>query len=102
MTHDFSETFDKEKFDGITVGKCEFHNLVTRLCKLQCHNFFDLLPYCQLFYTDGKATDQPRVNGSPNSAFIREKKLKPTLNPVEFVDALFPVYTISPHAETTC
>ena len=31
----FSETFEWDKFDGKTVSKGEFHNIVTRLCKLQ-------------------------------------------------------------------
>ena len=41
---------------------------------------------------DGKASDQPSVDGSPNPEFIRENNLKVILHPVEFVDALFPVY----------
>ena len=90
--HDFSDTFEREKFDGETVGKSTFNNLVTPLCRLQSHHFFDFLLYFHLFYIDGKTMDQPRVNGSPNPALIREHNLKPTLRPVKFVDALFPVY----------
>ena len=60
---------------------------------LICANFslnvFDFFLYFRLFYTYGKATDQPHVNGSPNPEFIHKKNLKPTLHPVEFVDAIF-------------
>ena len=45
-----------------------------------------------LFYTYGKAKDQPRVYISPNTVFIQENNLKPVLHSAEFVDALFPVY----------
>ena len=38
------------------------------------------------------ATDQPRVYGSPNPEFIREKSLKAIYHLVRFLDALFPVY----------
>ena len=59
---------------------------------LICANFslnvFDFF-YFRLFYTYGKATDQPRVSGSPNPEFIQKKILKLTLHPVEFVDAIF-------------
>ena len=34
VKHDFSETFEREKLDGKTVGKGELHNIVTCLCKL--------------------------------------------------------------------
>ena len=56
---------------GKTVGKGEFHNIVTRFCKLQSHNFFDSLLYFDLFYTYGTATDQPHANDTPDLAFIR-------------------------------
>ena len=36
--------------------------------------------------------DQPRVDGSPNPVFIQENNLKLISHPLEFVDALFPVY----------
>ena len=32
------------------------------------------------------------MDGSPNPVFMREKILKPISRPVEFLDALFPVY----------
>ena len=32
------------------------------------------------------------MNGNPNPEFIQENNLKPVFHPVEFVDALFPVY----------
>ena len=32
------------------------------------------------------------MEGSPNPVFTRDKNLKPILYPVEFVDAIFPVY----------
>ena len=32
------------------------------------------------------------MDGSPNPEFIRENDLKEILHPVEFLDALFPVY----------
>ena len=54
---------------------------------------FILLFLCfRLFYTYGKATDQPRKNDSPNPAFILDNNLKPTSYPIEFLDALFHVY----------
>jgi len=64
---------------------------------LVCANFsvsvFDFFSFCCcLFYTYGKATDQPRVNGSPNPEFIQKQILKPTLHPVEFLDAICFVY----------
>ena len=92
VKNDLSETFERNKFDGKTVKKGKFNNIVTRLCKLQSHNLFDFIFYFCLFCTYNKATDQPHANGIPNPAFIREKKLKPTSNPVKFVDALYPVY----------
>ena len=70
VKHDFSETFEREKLDGKTVGKGELHNIVTCLCKLQFHSVFDFILYFYLFYTDDKATDQPRVEGSPNPVLI--------------------------------
>ena len=60
--------------------------------KLFSHNLFGYLLCFHLFYTDGKATGKPRVNSSPNSELIHKKFLKPTLHPVKFVDAIFPVY----------
>ena len=36
--------------------------------------------------------DKPRVDGSPNPEFIREKVLKSISHPVKFVDAIFSVY----------
>ena len=74
------------------VAKGEFNNLVTHLCKLLSHNFFDFILNFHLLYTYGKATDQPCVNDSKNPEFIREKNLKPTSYPVEFTDYIFPVY----------
>ena len=65
---------------GKTVVKGEFNNIVICLCKLQHHNFFDFGTY------------QPCVNISPNSAFILENNLKPTLHLVKKLDALFPIY----------
>ena len=41
----FSETFEREKFDGKTVGKGELYNIVTRLFKLQSHNVFEFILY---------------------------------------------------------
>ena len=92
VKHDLSEKFDREKFNGKTVGKCEFNDFETRWFKLQYHNFFDFLLYFHLFYIYGKATDQPRMNISSNPTFAREIKLNPTLYPFKFMDALFPVY----------
>ena len=66
LKHDFSEIFEREDFYGKTVGKGEFHNIITRLCKLQSHIFLDFLLYFYLFYTDGNATDQTDINVSPN------------------------------------
>ena len=31
VKHEFSDIFEREKFDGEKFGKGEFHNLVTRL-----------------------------------------------------------------------
>ena len=46
VKYDFGETFEREKFDGNSVGNVEWHNLVNPLCKLQCHNvFFSLLSF---------------------------------------------------------
>ena len=92
VKHDFSETFDREKPDGKTVGKGEFNYFVTRLCKLQSCKFLDLLIYFQLFYTYGKAKDQPRLNGSSNKAFIRREQFEANFYLVKLVDAIFPVY----------
>ena len=92
VKHEFSETFEREQLDGKTVGKGEFHNLVNSLCKIQYHNLFEFIIYLYLFYTYGKATDQPRANSSLSPEFIKENNLKPTLHPVEFVDDIFPVY----------
>ena len=65
---------------------------VNHLLKLQSHNVLQFIIYYRLFYAGGKATYQPRVGGSPNPEFIRENNLKEILHPVEFVDAIFPVY----------
>ena len=65
---------------------------VNHLYKLQSHNVFQFLLYYRLFYANVKATDQPRVDSSQNPEFIRDNHLKTILHPVEFVDALFPVY----------
>ena len=92
VKHDFSERFKREQFDGEIFAKGDFRNLVTCLCKLQSYNFFDLILCCNLFYTDGKAKDKTCINCSPNAVFIREINLEPTSYPVEFLDALFPVY----------
>ena len=92
VKHDFSETFERDKLDGKTVGKGEFHNLVTSLCKIQYHNLFGFIIYFHLFYTYGKATDQTCANISLSPEFIQDKMFKPTPHPVEFVDAIFPVY----------
>ena len=48
--------------------------------------------YYHLFYTDGKAKYQPRVDGSEKPVFIQENNLKLLSHPVEFVDTIFPVY----------
>ena len=70
VNHDFSDTFKRGGFHGETVRKGEFNNFVTRLCKIQSHNFFDF-PLCfHIFNTDGNATDQPRLNGSTNPELI--------------------------------
>ena len=92
VKHEFSDTFDRERLNGKTLRKVEFNNFVTLVCKIQSHNFFEFLLYFHLFYTYDKAKYQPRVNGSPNTAFIRENKLKPTSHPVKFVDDHVPVY----------
>ena len=63
--HDFSETFERDKVDGKTVGKGEFNIFVTRLCKLQSEIFFEFIIYFNLFYTDGKAANQSHMEGSP-------------------------------------
>ena len=75
----------------VFFGIGEWHIHVNCLCKLQSHNVFYFLLCYNLFYTCGKAMDQPRVDNSPNTVFIQEKVLKPILYPVEFDDALFPV-----------
>ena len=92
VKHDFGGTFYRYQFNGKTVGKSELHNLVTRLCKLNSHNFFDFLLYFHLFYTDGKYMDHPRLNGSTNPLFIRENNLKPISYPVKNLNTIFPVY----------
>ena len=59
-------------------------------------NFFFVIVYfiqiVRLFYADVKATEQPRVDGSPNPEFIRENNLKAVSYPVGILDSLFPVY----------
>ena len=55
---------------GKFVGKCEWHNLVNRLCKLQPNNIFYFIFYFNLFYTYGKAKYHPCVYYSPNTVFI--------------------------------
>ena len=75
-----------------TVGKGKFNNVVTILCKLQSHNIFDSLLYFHLFYTVGKATDNPRVNIIPNLELIRETNFNPNLYPVKKLYPLFDVY----------
>ena len=45
-----------------------------------------------VYLSNGKYTYQTNVNRSPNTAFIWDNNLKLTLNQVEFLDALFPVY----------
>ena len=82
VKHDFSEIFEREKIDGEMFGKGEWHNLVNFLCKLQSYIVFYFPLYCLLFYTYGKAMDQPRVGVSPNSVFIQEKILKSISHPV--------------------
>ena len=57
---------------------------------------FSLTIYLNLFsfsfiYTNGKATDQPCVNGSLNIEFIGDKYFNPTLHMYKFVDTFFPV-----------
>ena len=49
VKHEVGETIDRDKFYWKTVGKGKFHNLVTRLCKLQSQNLFDFLLYFHLF-----------------------------------------------------
>ena len=39
--YDFSDTFERDKFDGKFVGKGELHYIYNRLCKLQSHNVFN-------------------------------------------------------------
>ena len=70
VKHEFSDIFEREKLYGKSVGKGELNNLVTPLCKLQSHNLFYFHIYYNLFYTDGKAMDKPRVDVNPNSEFI--------------------------------
>ena len=66
VNHDFSDTFESDKSDGETVGKVEFNDFVTHLCKLQSHNLLAFFLYFHLFYTNYKSMYQPCVNGSPN------------------------------------
>ena len=61
----------------------------TRLDRLATSGGPLLLTVLPLFYADGKAMDQPRVDSSPNPEFIR---LKAILHLVKFVDVLFPEY----------
>ena len=40
VKNDFSEVFERDKFNGKFVGKVQLHNLVTLLLKLQYCNVF--------------------------------------------------------------
>ena len=40
MKHEFSETFERDKFDGKFVHKGELHNIVNHLCNSQSHIVF--------------------------------------------------------------
>ena len=79
--HDFREAFKRERLI-LFLGRGEWYNLVNRLCALHsCTVFYFILCY-NLFYTDGRDMDHPRVDNSPNPVFIREKILKPIIYPV--------------------
>ena len=80
VNRELSQKFEREKFGWVKVGRGEFHNLVTRLCKLQSHNFFDFLLYFHSFYTYTTAIHEPCVIGCTNLVFIRENNLKLTLH----------------------
>ena len=72
----------------------QFEKVSCIILLLVCANFsvsdFDFFSFCCcLFYKYGKATDQPRVNRSPNPVLMHKNNLKPTLHPVEFLDTLF-------------
>ena len=82
MKHEFSATFEREKFNGKFVGKGDLHNIVNCLCNLQSHNVFQFIIYYRLFNVDGKDTDQPHLDGSPNPVLIRENNLNPISHPV--------------------
>ena len=73
-------------------SKGEFNNFVTHFCKLHSHNFFHFLLYFHLFYTDGKATDQPCVNDSPNSELVKGNVMRQDLHLFKCSDSIFPVY----------
>ena len=57
--HDFSENFERDKFDGKTVDKGEYNDFVTRLFKIQSHNLFEFCLHFHLIYTYGKTMSQP-------------------------------------------
>ena len=70
VKHDFSDIFERDKFDGEFVVKCEWRNIFNFLLKLQSHNAFYFILYHCLFYADVEATDKPCVDVSPNPVFI--------------------------------